>query len=264
MKKTWRRKRSIISIPPFFLIAGLVFFLGWAVISAVSHISPGTLEGVFAQATNANNSAASAGNSFLSFFKDKSDLTAKVKRLEDSELALQLQLQIASFTQKENADLRELLSYVPEDGVLGSVIAWPPKTAYDTLLIETGQSVSVGDLVLGRGIAPIGRIDRTEGKYAYVRLFSSGDLQTQVRVGGGRELLELTGRGGGSAFIVAPKEVAIDRGDEVYFPYSGNTFMGHIGAVETNPASSTKNLWIVFPKHFYAYTWVSIVPYPAI
>lgn len=264
MKKTWRRKRSIISIPPFFLITGGVFFLGWAFISAVSHISPGVLESIFARSAGVNTATVSAGNSFLSFFKDKSDLQAKVKRLEDNELALQLQLQIASFTQKENMDLRELLSYVPAEGVLGSVIAWPPKTAYDTLLIETGEGVSIGDLVLGRGIAPIGLVERTEGRYAYVTLFSSGSLQTQVRVGEGRDLLELTGRGGGSAFIIAPKEVAIDRGDEVFFPYNGNTFMGHIGAVETNPSSSTKNLWIVFPKHFYAYTWVSVVPYPGL
>mgnify|MGYP001389848728 CR=1 FL=1 len=264
MKKTWRRKRSIISIPPFFIIAGGVFFLGWALVSAFSHIAPGALEGVFAQSANINSSTASASNSFLSFFKDKSDLEAKVKRLEDSELALQLQLQIASFTQQENADLRELVRYIPQSGVLGSVVAWPPKTAYDTLLIETGEDVSVGDLVLGRGIAPIGTVERTEGRYAYVTLFSAGDLQTQVRVGAERLPLELTGRGGGSAFIVAPKEVSIDRGDEVFFPYNGNTFMGHIGAVETNPSSSTKKLWIIFPKHFYAYTWVSVVPYPGI
>jgi len=227
-------------------------------------MAPGVLEGVFAQSAGVNSATTSTTQSFFSIFKDKSDLVAKVKRLEDSELALQLQLQINSFTLEENRDLRELINFIPQEGVLGSVLAWPPKTAYDTLLIEVGESVSVGDLVLGRGIAPIGRIDRVEGRYAYVTLFSQGDAQTQVRAGVNRIPLELTGRGGGSAYIVAPKDVVIDRGDEIFFPYNGNTFLGHIGAVETNPSSSTKRLWIVFPKHFYAYTWVSVVPYPGI
>lgn len=264
MKKTWRRKRSIISIPPFFLIVGGVFFIGWAFVSALSHLSPGTLEKVFAQSAGVNTAATSVGEGFVAFFKDKSELEAKVKRLEDNELALQLQLQISSYVQEENNELRELLKFVPQESALGSVIAWPPKTGYDTLLIEAGKPVSVGDLVLGRGIAPIGLVERTEGRYAYVKLFSQGDSVTQVRVGKERVPLELTGRGGGSAFIVAPKEAPVDQGDDVFFPYNGNTIMGHVGAVETNPSSSTKLLWVVFPKHFYAYTWVSIVPYTAL
>ncbi|MBL1434503.1 hypothetical protein COB87_002985 [Candidatus Wolfebacteria bacterium] len=262
MKKTWRRKRSIISIPPFFLIAGGVLFFGWAFVSAFSHVSPGSLENIFARSSGIQSAAGSATQSFLSVFKDKSGLVGKVKRLEDSELALQLQLQINSFTQEENKELRELLDFIPQEGVLGSVLAWPPKTAYDTLLVEAGKEVSVGDLVLGRGIAPIGLVHRMEGKYAYVRLFSQANVVTQVRAGVDKIPLELTGRGGGSAFIVAPKDVPVERGDEIFFPYNGNTFIGRIGAVETSPSSSTKQLWIVFPKHFYAYTWVSIVPYP--
>jgi cell shape-determining protein MreC len=264
MKKTWRRKRSIISIPPFFLIIGGVFFIGWAVVSAVSHLSPGTLEKVFTQTAVVNTAATSATGSILSFFTDKSELAAKIKRLEDNELALQLQLQISAYTQEENVELRNLLRFVPQGSILANVLAWPPKTAYDTLLVEAGEAVSVGDLVLGRGIAPIGLVERTEGRYAYVKLFSQGGLVTQVRAGKERVPLELTGQGGGSAFIVAPKETLVDQGDDIFFPYNGNTFMGHIGAVETNPSSSTKTLWIVFPKHFYAYTWVSIVPHPTL
>lgn len=261
MKKTWRRKRSIISVPPFFLIAGGVFFVSWALVSAMSHIAPGVLEGVFARSTAIHTTGASVSQSVLSFFTEKSDLEAKVKRLEDSELALQLQLQIASYAQAENADLRELFQFAPQEGVLGSVLAWPPKTGYDTLLVEIGSAVSVGDLVLGRGTAPIGTVERVRGKYAYVKLFSQGDHVTQVRVGVDRVPLELVGRGGGSALIVAPATFEVARGDSVYFPYNGNTVLGRIGAIETFPASSTKNLWVVFPKHFYAYTWVSVVPY---
>lgn len=264
MKKTWRRKRSSITVPPALLLIGGVFLGGWAIVSAFSHIAPGALESVFAKGTVINTSSASATQSFLSFFTDKSDLVAKVKRLEDNELSLQLQLQLGAYTQEENAELRTLLGYIPQEGVLASVLAWPPKTAYDTLLIEAGKQVSVGDLVLGRGIAPIGLIDRVEGRYAYVTLFSQGNVQTQVRVGEEKVPLELSGRGGGSALIIAPQESNVARGDEVFFPYNGNTFMGRIGAVETSPSSSTKNLWVIFPRHFYAYTWVSVVPYRSI
>lgn len=261
MKRTWRRKRSIISIPPFFLITGGVFFLGWALVSATSHIAPGVLENLFARSTILNTSTASVSQSTLAFFTDKSDLEAKIKRLEDNELALELQLQIASYTQIENVQLRELLQLSPQEGVLGSVLAWPPKTGYDTLLIETGAEVSVGDLVLGRGIAPIGTVERVEGRYAYVKLFSQGDHRTQVRVGAEYTPLELVGRGGGAALIVAPNDFVARQGDSIFFPYNGNTLLGRVGAIETDPAASTKNLWVVFPKHFYAYTWVSIVPY---
>ncbi|XKT74936.1 MAG: hypothetical protein ACJKSS_02105 [Patescibacteria group bacterium UBA2103] len=261
MKKTWRRKHSPISIPPFFIITGLVFLIGWGTVSALSHTRPGFLESIFAKSTVVQTSTASASQSFFSFFKDKSDLEAKIKRLEDNELALQLQLQISSYTEEENKDLRELLGYQKDDGVLGSVLAWPPKTAYDTLLLEVGKPVSVGDLVLGRGVAPIGTIERIEGSYAYVRLFTHGGAEVQVRVGSEYIPLTMVGMGGGAAVINAPKDISVTTGDSVFFPYSGNTIMGRVGAIETDSQSPNQKLWLAFPKHFYAYTWVSVVPY---
>lgn len=260
MKTTWRRKRNNLPVPGQALILILVFFIGWGAITAFKNLVPGIVERFVASTTEVGNASSSSALSFLSVFEDKSDLAAQVKRLENNEVALELQIQSLLYVQEENEELREVLQNTPTQGVLGSVVAWPPKTAYDSLIVEA-KGVSVGDLVLGRGTVPIGTVSRLENGYAYVDLFTQGKRESQVRVGEEYLLFQLTGHGGGSAFIIAPSEAPIERGDQVFFPYNGNRLLGRIGSVEGDPASSTKRLWVVFPQHFFSYTWVSIVPY---
>lgn len=259
MKTTWRRKRNNLPIPGPALIFILVFLIGWGVVAATKNLMPGTVERFVETTTNVEDVAAGSSAAVFSFFTDKASLEAQVRRLEDNEVALELQIQSLLYLQEENEALREVARR--DTGVLGSVIAWPPKTAYDTLIVKVSEAVSVGDLVLGQGVIPLGTVSRIEGNFAYVELLTHGGKVTSVRAGEERLPLELLGRGGGSAVIVAPSETPIDRGDEVFFPYDGNAFLGRIGAVESDSAASTKRLWVSFPRHFFSYTWVSIVPY---
>lgn len=261
MKTTWRRKRNNLPIPPFVLFTIGVLFLGWISLTVLSRIAPGSVEFLFSRIGMGEEVVHTAGATIGSFFTDKQELLTRIKRLEDSELALQLQLQNVSTIIEENENLREVLSFREREGVLGSVAAWPPKMAYDTLLIEVRDTVSVGDLVLGRGVVPIGRVSRVSGVFAYVTLFSQGGEMTQVRVGQDALPFELTGRGGGTAYILAPSDAPLFENDQVFFPYSGNTRMGTIGAIESDPASATKKAWVMFPTHPFAYTWVSVVPF---
>ena len=258
MKKIWHRRRNI-RVPKVLIGIIAALGIGWLLLVFVQDVRPGVLESTVAQSTAANESVTSIFSTVHAFFFEKSELQERIKRLEDNEVALRLEVQIASFLEEENRELRELLNVLPEEGVLASVVAWPPKMAYDTLLIHAREGVSVGDLVLGRGTVPIGTIERIEGEFAYVALFSRGGAQTQIRLG--EAVFEMEGRGGGSVRIVAPKEVSVERGDPVFFPYEGDTFIGRIGAIESDPAAATKYLWLTFPQHFYAYTWVSVVPY---
>lgn len=75
------------------------------------------------------------------------------------------------------------------------------------------------------------------------------------------EVHELSGRGGGGAYLLLPSDAPVVQGDQVFYPYSGSTLMGVVGAIESDPASATKKAWVVFPTHPFAYTWVSIVPF---
>lgn len=260
MKKIWRRRRNNrfplwIVIPPAALVG--VWLLG----SLVQWVLPSFFERVVVQSLEVRGHVLAPLASVGAQVSNKEELLDRITKLEGELSAVQYEVIVRDNLEQENRELRALLEVRDPESVLGSVISWPPHTGYDTLLVSTPDgAVDVGWLVLGRGLAPVGYVERMEGRFAYVRLLTSGGEETPVRITDDALPATMFGLGGGSALINVAKSLPVLEGDPIFFPYQGNRYLGSVGRIVTDDASSTKTLWVSFERHLFAETWVSLVP----
>src|SRR3989344_4872836 len=111
--------------------------------------------------------------------------------------------------------------------VLGSILSKPNQSPYDTLVLDIGADLGIksGERVLALGNVLIGRIANIYHNSSKVILFSSNGEKTQVVVveknlPAGRQgvFLELVGRGGGNFEMIMPRDLKLEKGDQVVLP----------------------------------------------
>lgn len=118
---------------------------------------------------------------------------------------------------EENARLSSLLS-LPRAEVIaaGRVVAHPPRTLYDTLVvaIEPRTAVRRGDLVFFEGILLGTASSVTRGSTSVV-LYSSPGASTEVKVGEPTAIVVMKGLGGGAFTFEVPAAVSLEPSDLV-------------------------------------------------
>jgi len=159
-------------------------------------------------------------------------------------------------------DLQKLLGSrtAPPKGILASVLARPPESAYDTLIVDQGSSAGVlpGALVSGPGGAPLGRVATATGSSARIALFSASGVKTDAWAGDSRTPITLTGAGGGTFSATAPKDAKIAVGDPVFAV--GAAAIATVTRIDTDATSPTATLRIQAIVNPFTLLWVSIAP----
>ncbi|MEK7169870.1 MAG: rod shape-determining protein MreC, partial [Patescibacteria group bacterium] len=105
--------------------------------------------------------------------------------------------------------------------IAGAILATPPRSPYDTAVIDVGTNdgVSAGNLVLS-GSTILGVVGKAYTHTSLVEFFSTAGRKTPVSIlhAGFAIPVEAVGEGGGSFKAILPKEVAVSRGDYVTMP----------------------------------------------
>jgi cell shape-determining protein MreC len=122
----------------------------------------------------------------------------------------------------ENASLKEILGRISQGPslrkmILGVILSKPNQSVYDTLVIDVGtkQGLQIGDMVFALGDVPIGRISDIFSNSSKVILFSNAGEKTQAVVSGRDIFLEVVGRGGGNFEMILPRDLILQKGDQV-------------------------------------------------
>ncbi len=130
--------------------------------------------------------------------------------------------------------------------VVAGVIARPPVSPYDTLIISLPISYSPnnGTLVVGTGGAPLGTIANVSGTTANVTLFSSSGRSTEGWIGESRTPITLIGSGTGSFEATLSGAATVTEGDPVYIPGPGALYLGKIIKVQKDDTTQKLHLFI--------------------
>jgi cell shape-determining protein MreC len=143
-------------------------------------------------------------------------------------------------------------------GITAIVIARPPQSPYDTLLIAEGSKtgVRVGMEAFAQTGAPVGVVTSVNDDYAFVTLFSSYGRETAGWIGAKALPVSLVGSGGGTfgAEITRPADVAV--GDRVYVPGPGMLAIGSIARIDDDPSQPSLVLRVVPAANFFSLTSV--------
>jgi cell shape-determining protein MreC len=149
---------------------------------------------------------------------------------------------------EENAKLEALLK-LPHDMPVaaGRVVARPPKTLYDTLLVVVDPTAGIrdGDLVLFDGML-LGTVSDTSGGSATVLLYSAPGATTEATVGAPTAIVVAQGLGGGAFSFEVPSAVTLAPGDLVTSA-SGDGVLAIVHSVHANEGSATATVYASSP-----------------
>ncbi len=245
MKKTFLTRRNALLAPES-------FSWGWYALGAVSILlsvrllAPNFFIQVFTPILRSADALGNESHFFFSRFGNSAMLAVQNEQLQEANTTLVLENQ--SLLQKIDR-LQAFLnssgkSQVPQ--ILADVLARPPVSPYDTLLLSEGTRVGVSlgmgvfvpstDQTNG-GIMPIGVVSFVTADFSRATLFSAPGVQTAAWVGVARIPLTLLGLGGGvfSASIARAAMVVV--GDVVFVPGLGTPPMGKVVRIDSNPSS---------------------------
>lgn len=181
-----------------------------------------------------------------SYVRDRG-LLIEEKRALETQLASQQGIALTlEHAMRENAELRQMLGASPVERIAAGVIARPPYTPYDTLVLDRGAESGIVQYapVFHTSGAAIGYVRSVTAESALVTLFSSPHAETTVYVFGPDIFARAEGQGGGVTRISIPQGITVTEGDMVVLPSLDGGFFGTIDAVESTPTGPEQNAFV--------------------
>jgi cell shape-determining protein MreC len=158
-------------------------------------------------------------------------------------------------------DVGALEGIPTEAGILAGVLARPPVSPYDTLVLAKGTDagISLGDIVFAEGV-PVGRVVEAASGSSRARLYSSTGERTEGWLGEERVPVTLLGEGAGTFSATVARELIASEGDIVYFPGPGAFPAGVVRKVKRDAASPSASLSIEPLVNPFSLTYVRVLP----
>ncbi len=162
----------------------------------------------------------------------------------------------------ENAELRAAFGRATQTRhLLAGIIARPPGTPYDTLLLDAGSDLGVvpGAPVFA-GTVQIGQIDTVYGGTARATLYSAPgqSYQALLTTAKGSVPISVEGQGAGSLQARVPAGTTANVGDTVVFPGVAGALMAKVSAVSAPEGESFKTLYLHMPVNLFDLRFVYI------
>ncbi len=232
------------------------------VVLLVRFVAPNLFWRVFSPIFRGADALAAQTHVFTSYFSDTAALAAVNERLKSENAALASENQILL---QKVAGLSALLGSAaqkntPPSGVLAGVVARPPESPYDTLVLGAGarEGVMRGMEAYGDGGVPIGIVETVLPDFSRVVLFSTPGMVTNGWVGHANVPLAISGAGSGAMTASLPRAAGIAVGDTVFVPGPGALPVGSVVRIDGDPSSPTVTLRILPALNPFSITWVSL------
>ncbi|MES2668628.1 MAG: rod shape-determining protein MreC [Patescibacteria group bacterium] len=262
MKKRFsRRHNSLSAAYPWAGPAVLALMLVAVVIAGIRFLAPNALVSVSTPLWTGGNALTAGVGNVGAFFTDR----GKLQEERDSLLAENAALRAMSATSEARAaDFARLLGdrIEPARGVVAGVLARPPVSPYDVLIVDQGSEsgMAPGSVVEGPGGMPLGLIESVTASSARVLLFSTPGQETESWIGESRIPVTLIGEGAGSMSAEVAREAGIITGDLVYAAGPGARAVGIVTAVGNDPSSPRSRADIRPLQNPFSLTWVTVLP----
>ncbi len=184
--------------------------------------------------------------------------------------------------ERENEDLRRTLENIQEENnrytamlerygenavsggaVLSGVLAAPPRSLYDTIVIDHGteSGISVGSEVYTAYDSFVGTVVAVSPYTALVELVSSPGNTIDLLIGKNEKVrAQAFGRGSGNIVAVLPRDIDIAEGDSVTMPGLGGASIGKVDVIETEQNDPFQQIRIRMDVNFHTLTDVAVLP----
>jgi cell shape-determining protein MreC len=189
----------------------------------------------------------------------RNELASRLKEAEAELERIRYQSVLYGLIAKENADLRSAAVASFVKSVPARILARPPQTGYDTLILDAGalSGVHENDLVAVGGVA-LGKIVSVTPSSSVAQLYSSAGAETDVVIG--RAVAVAKGLGAGAFELLLPQNIEVAAGDPVRIPYSDTLLLGTVVSFSSRPSDSTQTVRFRSPLSLFELDFVSVIP----
>ncbi len=204
------------------------------------------------------------GNGFSSIavtWKSKANLSEENARLREDLLQAELRAFDRDVLAIENAALKEAFGRKPEGVfVLAKILVRPPRSLYDTLVLDIGENdgVSPGDEVYAFGSILLGRIQSVDKNSSLATLYSTAGEHFLARHATTGVDLDLVGRGGGSFEVTVARDLVLLPGDEIVSFALTPSVVATVGEVISDPRDPYQKVLLLSPANIQALSFVEI------
>ena len=260
MKKQYSRKRKSLLSPSWILaLVGVGMFFVLTVLART--FAPGVLITVVSPGLSLGTWVSERTYSFVSSFSHTAEVVHERDRLLEENQALQntnrtLVAKVEDITHLTGT------SPTPSTRIFAGILARPPVSPYDTLLIDTLGHTGLhnGAHVYGPGNVPLGTLEAISGSHARVKLYSFPGEISNGWVGEKRIPITLTGVSAGAFTATLSRQSGVAVNDVVYLPGPGALAVGSISSIDSDPSSPQDAVHIVPYTNIFSLTWVEIEP----
>ncbi len=253
MKKTFSARRNALFSPESWSW-GKGFLAVALSVLVLRLVAPGMFWKVAAPLFGGADRTTHVLNTFFGSLTEKTDLAARNLALLEENAALLNENQVLK------AQLSEAAQVDPEEGAVARVVARPPQSPYDTLIVAlgAGSGVSVGMEAFAPGGVPVGVVEQVLGSFASVVLFSAPGRVTEGWVGDAALPITLRGTGGGTFRATAPRAEGLGAGAQVFVPGPGKQLLGTVARIYDDPSAPSVEVYVVPLANPFALTQVSL------
>ncbi len=169
------------------------------------------------------------------FVRSRTELLRYTQELEQEVASNQGIAATLSYITAENTELRNLLSASSSPQIVAGVLARPPYTPYDTMVLDKGSEdgiVEYAPVYHGKGIA-LGYVHAVFPHMSYVTLFSSPGVESTVYIFGANLFTTAYGEGGGVVHLSVPQGIPLTKGDAVVLPSLHTGTLGIVDEIQS-------------------------------
>ncbi|MDP6387701.1 MAG: rod shape-determining protein MreC [Candidatus Pacebacteria bacterium] len=238
------------------------------ILAAVHIFFPNALSGashfISAPLWSAKNVAVESTLNSVQLLRSKKALVTENKNLKGRIKEIKFKLLSTELLKQENNSLNELFNrqiFDIEDTVLGTVLARPAVSFYDTFVIDIGKNADIrgGENVLVFEDIFIGTVDKVHRTTSTVKLFSSPGEVSQVSIGPENIAASAEGIGGGNFIIKLPRGAEIQKGDIVTMPKISTKIFAVVEEIESDPSDPFLTVLFKNPVNMNEVKWVQVV-----
>jgi len=154
----------------------------------------------------------------------------------------------------------EALARLSSPSIVAGVVARPPASPYDTLVLSRGSDagVTLGQEAFGEGGVPLGVVSSVLADFSRVTLFTSPNMIVDGWVGQATLPLVVYGAGAGVMRASLVRSAGVVEGDIIFAPGPGKLPIGTVVRVDGDSSSPSVTLQIRPAVNPFSVSWVEL------
>lgn len=196
------------------------------------------------------------------FFKSRNAIIEENRSLKQELHKQEEEIAYLAILQKEHDVLKAMYGRSEIDKrIIASVLATPPETPYDILILDAGSrnEVSPGNVVMSEGNIALGKVSEVNTNSSKIILFSSPGEKVKSFIERSTTSIPLVGRGGGSFEADVPQDTDIVVGDTLILSGLSFPIIGDVVEIDADVQSSFKKVLVRSAVNFSTIRFVEVL-----